>query len=123
MALRLGSIVLGASDIEESIDFWSEAMGYRIHRWEGEDNFVILIPPSEDGIRIAIQTTDTPAQDHSRVHLDLITDSAAEQRAEVDRLVGLGATKANWDLYPEDPDFVVMTDPSGNHFCVIDASH
>jgi hypothetical protein len=27
-----------------------------------------------------------------------------------------------WD-YPADPDFVVLADPEGNRFCVVDASH
>ena len=44
-----------------------------------------------------------------RTHLDLWTDSEAEQVAEVERLEKLGATRVDW-RYPEDADFVV-----GNH--------
>jgi hypothetical protein len=58
-----------------------------------------------------------------RVHLDLSTDDAAEQAAQVERLVSLGAQRVDWDLYPDDPDFVVLADPEGNRFCVVDASH
>jgi hypothetical protein len=36
---------------------------------------------------------------------------AAEQAAEVARLVSLGAERADWDSYPDDPDFVVLADP------------
>ena len=36
------------------------------------------------------------------------------------RLLALGAERVGWDLYPEDPDFVVLADPDGNRFCVID---
>jgi hypothetical protein len=25
-----------------------------------------------------------------------------------------------WDLYPPNPDFVVLADPDGNLFCVVD---
>jgi hypothetical protein len=25
--------------------------------------------------------------------------------------------------YPEDPDFVVLADPDGNRFCIVDLSH
>jgi hypothetical protein len=42
---------------------------------------------------------------------------------EVERLVGLGAVRVRWDLYPDDPDFIVLADPEGNLFCVIDESH
>ena len=27
---------------------------------------------------------------------------------------------ADWDLYPDAPDFVVLEDPDGNRFCVVD---
>lgn len=59
-------------------------------------------------------------QKHPRVHLDLYAGDAAEQAAEVARLVSLGAERVDWDLYPDDPDFVVLADTEGNRFCVID---
>ena len=42
----------------------------------------------------------------------------ADQLAQVERLVSLGARRVDWD-YPEDADFVVLADPDGNLFCVI----
>jgi hypothetical protein len=42
---------------------------------------------------------------------------------EVARLVSLGAHQVQWDRYPEDPDFVVLADPDGNRFCVVDLGH
>ena len=57
------------------------------------------------------------------MHLDLVVDDAAEQAAEIERLVELGATRVAWDSYPDDPDFIVLADPEGNRFCVVDASH
>lgn len=33
-----------------------------------------------------------------------------------------GVERGRWDLYPSDPDFVVLADPDGNRFCVIDTS-
>ncbi|MHB1596218.1 MAG: VOC family protein [Streptosporangiaceae bacterium] len=50
-------------------------------------------------------------------------DYAAEQDRERGRLVSLGAAEVDWDSYPEDPDFVVLADPDGNRFCIVDASH
>lgn len=46
-------------------------------------------------------------QEVPRVHLDLYTE---EQDAEVDRLIALGAVRVDWELYPDDPDFVVLAD-------------
>ncbi|MFF3934361.1 VOC family protein, partial [Streptomyces hirsutus] len=31
--------------------------------------------------------------------------------------------RVDWDFYPDDADFVVLADPEGNRFCVIDTSH
>ena len=73
--------------------------------------------------RVALQRAETPAEAHPRVHLDLIVDDAEEQEREIERLIGLGATRVAWDSYPADPDFVVLADPEGNRFCVVDASH
>jgi hypothetical protein len=49
-------------------------------------------------------------------------DTTAEQEAEVERLVGLGASKLDWELYPPEPDFIVLSDPDGNAFCIVDLS-
>jgi hypothetical protein len=75
------------------------------------------------GTAIALDTSESPLQEHPRVHLDLFVDSAAEQATEVDRLISLGAQRVDWDLYPESPDFIVMADTEGNIFCVVDTSH
>jgi catechol 2,3-dioxygenase-like lactoylglutathione lyase family enzyme len=122
--LRLGSIVLGADDVERAVSFWSAALGYEPVRFPEEDNgFTILVPPSGEGTRVALQRAETPADAHPRIHVDLVVDSAHEQATEIERLVGLGASRISWDSYPADPDFVVLADPEGNRFCVVDASH
>jgi hypothetical protein len=82
---------------------------------------VVLVPADGGpGTRVALGRSESPVQEHPRVHLDLYAGDAADQAAEVERLVGLGATRVDWDLYPEDPDFVVLADTEGNRFCVID---
>ncbi len=54
------------------------------------------------------------------LNLDLHTDSEQEQQAEVERLVSLGATRVPW-TYPDGARFVVLADPEGNLFCVVNA--
>lgn len=41
---------------------------------------------------------------------------------EVSRLIALGASEVHWDKRPPDADYVILADPEGNRFCVIDAS-
>ncbi|MGI9666061.1 MAG: VOC family protein [Acidimicrobiia bacterium] len=122
--IRLGTIVMGAQDVDRAVQFWSQALGYDPVTFDNSDNdFTILIPPEGIGTRIALQKADTPPQAHPRVHLDVIVDDAAEQDAEVERLVALGGSAVAWDMYPDDADFVVLADPEGNRFCVVNAGH
>lgn len=58
-----------------------------------------------------------------RLHLDLHVADAAEQEAEAERLVALGAIRIEWDSYPDHPEFVVLADPDGNRFCIVDLGH
>jgi hypothetical protein len=81
------------------------------------------MPADGSGTMIALQRSETPPPDHPRVHLDLHVVNAAEQVAEAARLVSLGAERVDWDSYPSDPDFVVLADPDGNRFCIVDLSH
>lgn len=121
--IRLGTVVLGADDVERAIAFWSGALGFEPVRFpDTDDDFTVLVPPSGEGTRVAVHRSVAPAQERPRVHVDLVVDTAAEQHAEVDRLVGLGATVVPWD-YPTDPDFVVLSDTEGNRFCIVDAGH
>jgi len=122
--LRLGTVVLGADDVDRAVTFWSHALGLSPVRFpDEEDGFTMLVPPSGEGTRIGLHRSDTPVQEHPRVHLDLIVDTADEQASETGRLSDLGAVRVLWDLYPENPDFVVLADTEGNRFCIVDASH
>ncbi|MFF1793079.1 VOC family protein [Kitasatospora sp. NPDC086009] len=120
--LTIGSIVLGVADVRRAVDFWTEALGYAA-RDEVEDHWAVLEPAEGPGVQLALGLSGSPLQEHPRVHLDLYTGDAAEQAAEIERLLALGASSVDWDSYPEDPDFVVLADPDGNRFCVIDTTH
>jgi catechol 2,3-dioxygenase-like lactoylglutathione lyase family enzyme len=121
--LRIGTVVLGVQDVRRAAAFWQQALGY-VPRDEVEDDWAVMVPADGGpGARLGLQLSETPVQDHPRVHLDLYADDAADQAAQVERLVGLGARQVDWDMYPENPDFVVLADPDGNRFCVIDTSH
>jgi len=56
--------------------------------------------------------------DEDRTDLDLWADDEADQQAQVERSISLGAQRVDWE-YPDDADFVVLADPDGNSFCVI----
>jgi catechol 2,3-dioxygenase-like lactoylglutathione lyase family enzyme len=123
VVLRLGTIILGADDVDRAAAFWADVLGYEVIRFpDASDDFTILVPPDRVGTRVAVHRSVTPIQERPRVHLDLVVDSPSEQSSEVDRLVELGATRVPWD-YSTDADFVVLADTEGNRFCIVDASH
>jgi catechol 2,3-dioxygenase-like lactoylglutathione lyase family enzyme len=121
--LSFGVIVLGVTDVPRAAEFWSAALGYKLR----EDGFggwaTVLVPPGGSGTAIALQRSHTPPEDYPRLHLDLHVADVAEQESEAARLISLGAERVDWDRYPDDPDFVVLADPDGNRFCIVDLSH
>ncbi len=110
--LRIGSIVWGVRNIDRAVSFWSQALDYKLVR-PASDDWAMLVPKSGDGIQLSINlVTSEKAKRH---HMDLF---AEDQQAEVERLIALGATRKEWN-YPEDADYVVLQDPDGNPFCVV----
>lgn len=59
-----------------------------------------------------------PAVGRNWLHFDLRT---SDQEGEVERLLKLGA-KRHPQIYEPDDDFIVLEDPDGNLFCVIQTS-
>ena len=121
--LQIGLIALGVSDVGRAAAFWCEALGYELREDEFGGWAKVLVPPGGAGTKIALQRSETAPQEHPRLHLDLHVADAAEQEAEAARLVSLGAGRVDWDRYPDDPDFVVLADPDGNRFCIVNLSH
>jgi catechol 2,3-dioxygenase-like lactoylglutathione lyase family enzyme len=121
--LNIGVVVVGVTDVPRAAEFWCRVLGYE----RREDGFggwsMVLVPPDGAGTKIALQRSETTPQDHPRLHLDLHVADAAEQAAQVARLALLGAEQVEWDSYPDDPDFVVLADPDGNRFCIVDLGH
>jgi len=115
--LHLATVVVNVRDMERAVQFWTAALGYGRREAQWDPQFQMLVDSQGQGLPVSLQLTDSTPREPVRVHLDLYT---SDQNGQVERLVGLGATRAeNWP-YPDDADFVVLRDPDGNQFCVID---
>jgi hypothetical protein len=114
--LRVGSIVIRVDDLARQTAFWSAALDY-VPRPSDSDDFVLLRPRDGVGPNVSLDRVRSTVQVPPRIHLDLY---AEDQAAEVDRLIGLGATRVEWHKRPADADYVILADPEGNRFCVID---
>jgi predicted enzyme related to lactoylglutathione lyase len=115
--ITIGSIVIRVDDLQRQTEFWSAALDY-VPREEDSDDFVLMRPRNGSGPNVSLDRVRSALQIPPRIHLDLY---AEDQAAEVKRLVGLGATEVHWDRRPPDADYVILADPEGNRFCVIDA--
>ena len=115
--IRVGSVVMNCGDFDRMRSFWEGALGYAPRSGAdpgpGPHRFLVLTDPSGKGPNVSIDEGDP---ERGQLHLDLYSQ---DPEADVDRLLGLGAT-----LYRprgEGEDFTVLADPEGNLFCVVDA--
>lgn len=115
--LVVGSIVFRVQDLRRQLEFWSAALGYAVREPVGED-FALLHPKAGAGPNISLDAVASPRVLPPRIHLDLY---AEDQQEEVRRLIALGASEVQWDKRPADADYIIMEDPEGNRFCVVDA--
>src|SRR5687767_13735300 len=118
MTARIAQWTLDVHDAPRMAEFWAAALGYRIDL--DHDGGVKLYPPDGAGpdvLAIWLQVVGEPKRDKVRGHLDL-RPVDGDVEAEVERLEGLGARRA--DVGQPDPaPFVVLADPEGNEFCVL----
>jgi predicted enzyme related to lactoylglutathione lyase len=112
---------LGALSCDGSQDvgyFWSRALGWPLV-WDQDEETAIRSP--HGGPKISWGGPPLrPKTEKRRLHLDLAPSVDGGQRAEVDRLLELGATRT--DIGQGEVGWVVLADPDGNEFCVLDRS-
>jgi catechol 2,3-dioxygenase-like lactoylglutathione lyase family enzyme len=97
--------------------FWSEALGWPL-AWDQDEETAIRAP---DGTGPLITWSGPPLMPKlgkNRLHLHVAPPAGSSQRGEIERLLSLGATRI--DIGHDDVDRVVMADPDGNEFCVVD---
>jgi catechol 2,3-dioxygenase-like lactoylglutathione lyase family enzyme len=118
--VRVGSIVLRVDDLRRQTEFWAAALDYVPREEPSEsDDFVLLRPRDGVGPNLSLDRVRSELHVPPRIHLDLYTD---DQAGEVKRLIALGATEVHWSKRPPDADYVILADPEGNRFCVVDTN-
>lgn len=116
--ISIGSVVIRVDDLRLQLDFWTAALDY-IPRRPPEEDFVVLGPRDGAGPNISLDRVPAAVQVPPRIHLDLYSD---QQDADIERLLSLGASRVEWSGRPADADYVVLADPEGNRFCVVDTA-
>jgi hypothetical protein len=127
MSVRWYTIVVDCTDIAAQARWWASVLDWKI-AYEAPDEVVIVpphaltkadsIPVEERGPGLVFVHVPEGKQVKNRLHIDLAPRAGDDQAAEVARLEGLGAKRADVGQGAE-VSWVVMTDPEGNEFCVL----
>jgi len=112
MSLEWEQTVIDAQDPVALGRWWAAALGWVVVE---EDPDEYEIRPSVDRLPgLLFAQVPEPKAVKNRLHLDFRPD---DRDAEVERLLGLGATRA--DVGQGDESWVVLADPEGNEFCIL----
>ena len=115
MTLHLNCLTVDSSDPFAAARFWSEALGWPIVHEADEE--VMIHPTGErtpNVFPVMFYRNADAKTTKNRWHWDLAPE---DQDAEVRRLEGLGARRT--DIGQGDVPWIVMVDPQGNEFCVL----
>src|SRR3954447_13591663 len=120
MANRITCVVVDCLDHERLAAFWCAVLGYEVVE-RSEEGWVEIGPPGqpEKGPvpTVLFQTVPDPTPGKNRVHLD-VNATDRDQDAELQRLLELGATRADVGQTGEE-GWHVLADPEGNEFCLL----
>jgi catechol 2,3-dioxygenase-like lactoylglutathione lyase family enzyme len=116
--MKIGSIVVKCRDFKKMMAFWQEALHY-VSTQPAKNGWVILRDPEGISPNISLDLAGDKERlatsKNPRLHLDLYAEN---QEDEVNRLLKIGAIRHPQTYDPED-DFIVLEDPDGNLFCVV----
>ncbi|MFD5514757.1 VOC family protein [Streptomyces sp. NPDC127066] len=120
MTSQLFAICFNATRPSDLARFWSGVLG-----WEpadGPNDEVAILPRDTAGFRIRFLPSQEPRTGRNRAHFDLTSTSPEDQRETVARALALGGEHIDVGQLPEE-GHVVLADPDGNEFCVIEAGN
>lgn len=111
MAIEALSLLFDCKDPVKLAQFWAAALNYELDKDSGPEGAGINDPA---GNKVPIEFYPVPEGKtvKNRLHIDLTP--TASRAAEVERLLGLGATEVT--VFP---NWTVLADPEGNEFCIL----
>jgi len=117
--LKIGSVVIDCINFDRMLAFWQEALHYT-PRGPAKGGWVVLRDPAGRNTNVSLNQVQPSEKLTGRnwLHFDLYT---TDQKGDVERLLKLGAARHPQEYGPDD-DFVVLEDPDGNLFCVVDTT-
>ena len=117
MTSQLLALCFDASDPLRLARFWAGVLGWAMA--DDVHDGIALLPSDDTGFRIRFLPTQAPKVGQNQMHFDLTSTSLEDQQQTVATALELGARHIDVGQRPEE-GHVVLADPEGNEFCVIE---
>jgi len=117
--MYLENVVVDAQDPKRLGQFWEELLGATTLTAEEGSYETRLSVPDGPSIDLCFELVTEPPRPSPRLHLEVTGGEAADQAAVVERALALGGR--HLDIGQGDVPWVVLADPEGNPFCVMEA--
>jgi len=114
MTSHLVALCVDAHDPHRLARFWAGVLDREIAA-----GGLALLPSDDIGFSIQFQPTQERKAGPNQMHLHLTSTSLDDQQSTLARALGLGGRHLDIGQDPED-EHVVLADPEGNEFCVIE---
>ena len=123
MALDLHAVCFDALDPQRVAQFWARLLGWEpTEEPDDPEGAVALARSDGTGFWLRFAPTSEAKSLQNRIHFDLTSASPEEQEDTVARALRLGGRAIDIGQGP-DAEHVVLADPEGNEFCVIEAGN
>ncbi|GAA1674011.1 VOC family protein [Kribbella yunnanensis] len=116
MGVRLQELSYAAKDPAGLARFWAGLLEFTF-----EDD-AVLAPADDRAFRLRFVASDLPKLGPNQMHFDVTSKSPEDQQRQVDRTLELGGQHLDIGQSDDEPH-VVMADPEGNEFCVIEPTN
>lgn len=117
MPTVLNEIVLDATAPQILGNWWAEQLGWNV-TLDADGEASVTPPDVEPGVELLLAAVPDAARGSGRLHLDLRSRTPREQAELVTRAERHGARRI--DIGQGDVPWVVLADPEGNPFCVLE---
>jgi hypothetical protein len=112
--LKIGNVTFDCENPARVAEFWGTALGYKVQNLN--EHFSMANHPDGTPPNLLFIKVPEPRTVKNRMHVDVAAD---DREAEIERLIGLGATRGESHSMPEyGVTWTVLQDPEGNELCV-----
>jgi hypothetical protein len=119
MGSKFTELIVDCADPRRLAEFWSAVLGWQpTGRYDEDvydDDVEIAGPPGSGPSLVFVRVPEAKTV-KNRLHID-VNPVGCTQEQEVERLIGLGARRI--DIGQGEPTWIVLADPEGNEFCVL----